>query len=113
MISDVMEFTKVRDYQSIMTAIDFEKAFDSLNWNCLFRSLEFVGFGASLVNPTFNHSLFYKLNFESIEKSLSGLLKSWDWRGLTLLEKIQVIKSFAIPKIVYSVVLISNKEEFI
>ena len=48
---------------------------------------------------TFNHSLFYKLNFESIEKSLRGLLKGWSWRGLTLLRKIQVIKSFAMPKI--------------
>ena len=65
------------------------------------------------VNFTFNHSLFYKLNFESIEKSLRGLLKSWGWRGLTLLGKIQVIKSFAIPKILYRVVLISNKKEFI
>ena len=30
-ISDVMEFTKMRDYQGITTAIDFEKAFNSLN----------------------------------------------------------------------------------
>ena len=51
------------------------------------------------VHFTFNHALFYKLNFESIEKSLRGLLKGWSWRGLTLLGKIQVIKSFAIPKI--------------
>lgn len=44
-ISDVMEFTKMRDCQSIMTAIDFEKAFDSLNWNFFLKSLEFFGFG--------------------------------------------------------------------
>ena len=65
------------------------------------------------VHFTFNHSLLYKLNFESIEKSLRGLLKSWSWRGLTLQGKIQVIKSFAVPKILYRVVLISNKKEFI
>ena len=251
-ISDVLEFTKMRNYQGIMTAIDFEKAFDSLNWNFLHKSLEFFGFGESFlgwiktfytnisscvinngfstptfnvkrgvrqgdplspslfiivlellalsirnndqikgiavdgseiklvifaddmtsfvrdklshrtlfdtidlfsaysglkvnhdkteilllgnmevnsselgvneiskvikilgVHFTFNHSLFYKLNFESIEKSLRGLLKSWSWRGLTLLGKIQVIKSFAVPKILYRVVLISNKKEFI
>ena len=237
-ISDVLEFTKMRNYQGIMTAIDFEKAFDSLNWNFLHKSLEFFGFGESFlgwiktfytnisncvinngfstptfnvkrgvrqgdplspslfiivlellalsirnndqikgiavdgseiklvifaddmtsfvrdklshrtlfdtidlfsaysgwkvnhdkteilllgnmevnsselgvnkiskvikilgVHFTFNHSLFYKLNFESIEKSMRGLLKSWSWRGLTLLGKIQVIKSFAVPKI--------------
>lgn len=44
-ISDVMEFTKMRDCHSIMPAIDFEKAFDSLNWNFLLKSLEFFGFG--------------------------------------------------------------------
>ena len=48
------------------------------------------------VNFTFNHSLFYKLNFELIEKSVKGLLKGWSWRGLTLFGKIQVIKSFVI-----------------
>ena len=66
------------------------------------------------VNFTFDHSLcmFYKLNFESIDKSLRGLLKGWNWRGLTLHVpgKIQVIKSFAIPKILYMVVLISDKK---
>ena len=250
-ISDVMEFTKMRDYKGIMTAIDFEKTFDSLNWNFLLKSLEFFGFGKSFlgwirtfyknisscvinngfstpsfnlkrgvrqgdplspslfiivlellalsirnndeikgiavdgseiklvifaddmtsfvrdklshrtlfdtidlfstysglkvnhdkteilllgnmeansselgvneiskvikilgVNFTFNHSLFYKLNFES-KHSLRGLLKGWSWRGLTLLGKIQVIKSLAIPKILYRVILISNKKEFI
>ena len=48
-ISDVMEFTNARDYQGIMTAIDFEKAFDSLDWNFIVRSLEFIGFGASFL----------------------------------------------------------------
>ena len=30
-ISDVMDFTKARPYKGIMTAIDFKKAFDSIN----------------------------------------------------------------------------------
>ena len=46
-IMDVMEFTKMRGYQGIMTAIDFEKAFDSLNWKFVSRSLESFGFGTS------------------------------------------------------------------
>ena len=48
-ISYVMEFTKMQNYQGIMTPIDFEKAFDSLNWNFLLRSLEFFGFGESFL----------------------------------------------------------------
>lgn len=33
-----MDFTKQRGYHGIMTAIDFEKAFDSVNWNFLLNS---------------------------------------------------------------------------
>ena len=53
------------------------------------------------VHFTHNQSLFYKMNFETIEKSLRESLKGWSWRSLTLLGRIQVIKSFAIPKILY------------
>ena len=64
----------MRDYQFIiMTAIDFEQAFDSLDWNFLHESLEFFGFGESflrwiktfyknisscVINNGFFHSLF-------------------------------------------------------
>ena len=34
------------------------------------------------VHFTYNTSLFYRLNFESIENSLTNLLKGWGWRGL-------------------------------
>ena len=64
-------------------------------------------------NFTYNHSLFHKMNFETIEKSLRESLKDWSWRGLTLLGRIQVIKSFAIPKILYRASLISTKKDFI
>ena len=251
-ISDVMDFTKARDYKGIMTAIDFEKAFDSVNWNFLSKALESFGFGESfrawiktfynnisssvtnngfstpsfnlkrgvrqgdplspslfiivlellaisvrndnqirgikidgnelklvifaddmtffvrdtrshltLINTinlfstysglsinhdkteilllgnmeikaselgvkeirkvvkilgvhfTYDHYLFYKMNFQTIEKSLRESLKGWSWRGLTLLGRIQVIKSFAIPKILYRASLISTKKDFI
>lgn len=44
---DVMDFTKARDYKGIITAIDFEKAFDFVNWNFLSKSQESFGFGES------------------------------------------------------------------
>lgn len=96
------------DKTEILVLGNMEINSSELGVNELSKVIKILG-----VNLTFNHSLFYKMNFESIEKSLSGLLKSWDWRGLSFLEKIEVMKSFAIPKIVYRVVLISNKEEFI
>ena len=58
--------------------------------------------GVNFIN---NHSLFYKMNFETIEKSLRESLKGWNWRGLTLLGKIQVIKSFTISNILYGLLL--------
>ena len=65
------------------------------------------------VHFTHNQNLFYKMNFETIEKSLRESLKGWSWRGLALLGRIQVIKSFAIPKILYRASLISTKKDFI
>ena len=41
------------------------------------------------------------------------MLKGWGWRGLTLIGKVQIIKSFALPKILYRLTLISSKKEFI
>ena len=58
------------------------------------------------VHFTYNHQRFCEKNFKSIEKSLKELLQSWSWRGLTLIGRIQVIKSFAIPKILYRVSLV-------
>jgi len=65
------------------------------------------------VHFTYNRSLFYKLNFESTEKAIRKLLKGWGWRGLTLIRKVQIIKSFALPKILYKLTLMSNGKEFI
>ena len=47
------------------------------------------------VHFTNNHSLFHKMNFETIEKSLTESLKGWNRRGLTLLGKIQVVQGFS------------------
>ena len=57
--------------------------------------------------------LFIKKNFESIEKSVKELLHGWSWRGLTMIGRIQVIKSFAIPKILYRATLIACDKDSI
>ena len=53
------------------------------------------------VHFTNNHS--YKMNFETIEKSLTESLKGWNWRGLTLLRKYKL----------YRASFISVKKDFI
>ena len=65
------------------------------------------------VHFAYNRSPFYKLNFELTEKSIRKLLRGWGWRGLTLIGKVQIIKSFALPKILYRLTFMSNTKEFI
>lgn len=47
-ILDIMDYTKTYDIPGLLLFIDFEKAFDSLEWNFMFRCLEVFGFGRSL-----------------------------------------------------------------
>ena len=48
-IKDVMDFADFTGSEGIMSAIDFEKAFDSLSLDFLLKSLESFGFGASFI----------------------------------------------------------------
>ena len=48
-IIDVMEYTKTLFIPGMLLFIDFEKAFDSLDWNFMFKCLEIFGFGHNLV----------------------------------------------------------------
>ena len=47
-IGDIMDYTKLYNLPGLMVTIDFEKAFDSLSWNFLFKTLEKFNFGAAL-----------------------------------------------------------------
>ena len=44
---------------------------------------------------------------------MKKLLRGWGWRGLTIMGKVQIIKSFALPKILYRLTRISKRKEFI
>ena len=54
-----------------------------------------------------------KTNFESIRKSIRDILNMWKWSGLTLLGRIQIVKSFIIPKVLSKVELIAVTEDLI
>ncbi len=47
----------------IHLSIDFEKAFDSLNWNLLLKALEYVNFGISLIG-------FVKTMYNDIQSTI-------------------------------------------
>ena len=54
-----------------------------------------------------------KANFEFIFKSIKDTLNMWKWRGLTLLGRIRIIKSFVIPKIFSKTTVIAVTDDFI
>lgn len=47
-ILDIMDYTKTYVIPGLLLFIDFEKAFNSLEWNFMFKCLEVFGFGPSL-----------------------------------------------------------------
>ena len=54
-----------------------------------------------------------KSNFDSALKSIKKVLNMRKWRGLTLIGRVQIIKFFAIPKIMSKAGLIPLSSEFI
>ena len=56
---------------------------------------------------TYNWRKKQELNFEAILKSLRKTLNSWQWRNLSLYGKIQIVKTFAIPKFMFRASVIS------
>ena len=50
---------------------------------------------------TYNACLKQELNFDATIKSLKKTLNNWQWRNLTISGKIQIIKTFAMPKFIY------------
>jgi len=54
-----------------------------------------------------------KGNFEAVLKSIKRTLSMWKWRGLTPVGKIQIVKSFAIPKFMSKAFLIHVSNDLI
>ena len=60
LILDIFEYRNDNDQDGILLFLDFEKAFDSIEWNFLFKSLEKINFGSNFIrmkilytNPAF------------------------------------------------------------
>ena len=48
-IEDIMQFTKIENVHGWLVAIDFQKAFDSVNWHFLYETLHCFRFGPSFI----------------------------------------------------------------
>ena len=54
-----------------------------------------------------------ELNFDLTLKSIKESLSCWQWRNLTLIGQIQLVKTFAMPKFMYGASLISFDKDII
>ena len=72
LIEDVMEYTKVHNIPGILIALDFKKAFDSLEWGYIMNTLDAFNFGTSIKRWI---STFYS-NIESAVIN-NGFLTNW------------------------------------
>ena len=48
-ILSIMEYCEKNDLEGLIVNIDFEKAFDSIEWNCLYKTLSFFNFGENFI----------------------------------------------------------------
>ena len=63
------------------------------------------------INFSINHDSMIDINFKTKVKEISSLLKSWQHRKLTLMGKITVIKTLALPKIIHLLTALPNLPE--
>ena len=62
---------------------------------------------------TYDQRKSRELNFDLTLKSIRKSLSCWQWRKLTLIGKIQLVKTFAMPKFMYRASLISFDKDII
>ena len=60
---------------------------------------------------TYNESQRKKLNFDEILKSIKEKLQRWKWRDLTILGRIQIVKTFVTPLFMYRASLICVQKD--
>ena len=53
------------------------------------------------------------LNFRETLKSIKKSVSLWKWRGLSLLRRLQIVKTFAIPKFMFRASVILTSKELI
>jgi len=85
--------------ESILEDLDIEKKVNTIKVLGIFFS--------------YDDNIKEKMNFEETLKSIKKTLNLWKWRGLTLIGKIQIIKTFIIPKFLYRAAMVTTNRRFV
>ena len=62
---------------------------------------------------TYDRRLRRKLNFDEITKTMKGKLRICKWRDLTIIGRINLVKTFIIPTFLYHASVICMDKEFV
>ena len=72
------------------------------------RSVKILG-----VHFTYDKRFKKKLNFEELINAMKQKLRIWRWRDLTIIGRIQIVKTFIIPSFLYRASLLCFDKEFL
>ena len=85
----------------------------SLNHN-LFTTLKVKSSVKILgIHFTYDNRIKQKLNFDALINSIKEKLKIWRWRDLTIIGRIQIVKTFVIPIFLYRASMICLNKDFV
>ena len=65
LISDIISYTAAKNLPGLAFFLDFEKAFDSIEWNFLFKVLDKLNFGPDFKNWFSNSLIIHQLTNQS------------------------------------------------
>jgi len=91
LLSDIMEYLNAKKTSGLLLFIDFEKAFDSLEWDLIAKALNVFNFGPNVkrwISIFYNELLQYKVNVVN-PKMLSININN------VVLKKIVIVKANA------------------
>ena len=88
-------------------------AYSSLNQS-LFKSIKIKAYVKILViHFAYDYRIKQNMNFDELIISIKDKLRVWRWRDLTIIGRIQIVKTFIIPIFLYRASMIFLDKEFV
>ena len=72
LISDIMDYTSLQNLPCILTSLDFRKAFDSIEWPFIMKTLDHLNFGTGIKRWV---NIFYTNIASAVQNN--GFITSW------------------------------------